>query len=140
MSTATMEETMEDQKTKGSVPASIVWFEVPADNIERAKNFYNALFGWKTTPIPGMPDYWHIDTGGADASPDGAVMKRKQPQQQITNYILVESVEASVAKLMELGGKVSVPKTTVPQMGYFAICQDTEKNTFGIWQHDPGAK
>jgi len=28
----------------------------------------------------------------------------------------------------------------VPQMGYFAVCHDTEANTFGIWQSDPDAK
>jgi len=25
-------------------------------------------------------------------------------------------------------------------MGYFAVCQDTEGNAFGIWQSDPNAK
>jgi predicted enzyme related to lactoylglutathione lyase len=30
-------------------------------------------------------------------------------------------------------------KTAVPQMGYFAVCQDTEGNAFGIWQSDPNA-
>ncbi len=33
-----------------------------------------------------------------------------------------------------------MPKTAVPQMGYFAICQDTENNVFGLWQMDRNAK
>jgi predicted enzyme related to lactoylglutathione lyase len=33
-----------------------------------------------------------------------------------------------------------MPKTAVPQMGYFAICEDTEGNTFGIWESDENAK
>jgi predicted enzyme related to lactoylglutathione lyase len=28
----------------------------------------------------------------------------------------------------------------VPQMGYFAICQDTENNMFGLWETDKNAK
>src|SRR6266853_4025973 len=62
-------------------PASIVWFEIPADNVERAKKFYGALFGWKIEKFPGMTDYWHIDTGGGDDTPDGGLMARKHPQQ-----------------------------------------------------------
>ena len=52
--------------------ASIVWFEIPADNVERAKEFYGELFDWKIERFPGPQDYWHIDTAGADETPDGA--------------------------------------------------------------------
>jgi predicted enzyme related to lactoylglutathione lyase len=45
-----------------------------------------------------------------------------------------------VAKVQKLGGKVSVPKTAVPQMGYFAICQDTENNVFALWERNEKAK
>jgi len=72
--------------------ASIVWFEIPADNLQRAREFYGNLFGWKINPFPGAEDYWHIDTGGADETPDGALKKRKHPQEPITNYISVNSV------------------------------------------------
>src|SRR4029453_6886490 len=49
--------------------ASIVWFEIPADNLQRAREFYGNLFGWKINPFPGAEDYWHIDTAGADETP-----------------------------------------------------------------------
>src|SRR6266581_4269983 len=57
--------------------ANIVWFEIPADNPERATAFYSNLFGWKINPFPGGGEYWHIDTGGADDTPDGALKRRK---------------------------------------------------------------
>ncbi|MBV8141272.1 MAG: VOC family protein [Verrucomicrobia bacterium] len=121
--------------------SSIVWFEIPADDVERAKSFYGALFDWKINDIPGMANYWHIDTGGSDDAPDGGLMKRQQPQQQgITNYIGVASVDESAAKVEKLGGKICTPKTAVPQMGYFAICQDPEKNTFALWEKSNDAK
>jgi predicted enzyme related to lactoylglutathione lyase len=123
-----------------STPASLVWFEIPADKVERARKFYSALFGWKIKKFPGGMDYWHIDTGGSDASPDGGLMARKQPQQAITNYILVASVDKAAAKVEKLGGKVCMSKTAVPQMGYFAICLDTEKNEFALWERNEGAK
>jgi predicted enzyme related to lactoylglutathione lyase len=120
--------------------SSIVWFEIPADNPERAKKFYGALFGWKIEKFPGMADYWHIDTGGGDDTPDGGLMARKSPEQPITNYVAVASVEESAAKVQKLGGKICMSKTAVPQMGYFVVCQDTENNTFALWEMDEGAK
>jgi len=120
-----------------SVPANIIWFEVPADDPQRARKFYAELFGWKSDLMPGAEamQYYHLDTGGPDASPDGGLMKRQNPGQRgITNYISVPSVDEWMAKVQKLGGTVCMPKTPVPDMGFFAICQDTEGNTFGIWE------
>lgn len=131
-------------KTKKTA-ASLVWFEIPADDIDRAKGFYNKLFGWKINPFPGMTapeaqNYQHIDTGGPGASPDGGIMKRMHPEHTITSYISVPSVTTCAAKIEKLGGRICKPKTAVPGMGYFAICQDTENNTFAIWEMNSKAK
>jgi len=123
-----------------SPASSIVWFEIPADNVERAKNFYNALFGWKIEKFPGVADYWHIDTGGADASPDGGLMKRVHAGQPITNYIAVSSVDESATRVEDLGGSICKTKTAVPGMGYFIICQDPENNMFALWEANQTAK
>ena len=127
-------------KSKKKTPASIIWFEIPADKPERAKRFYGKLFGWKIYPLPGMADYWHIDTGGGDDTPDGGLMKRKHPGQPVINYVNVPSVTRAMVKVKKLGGKVPVPRTAVPQMGYFAVCQDTEDNTFALWEINRQAK
>ena len=58
---------------------SIVHFEIPADDIQRAKAFYSNLFGWKIEGWQGM-DYMMIDVYGA---PGGGMMKRMHPDQQI---------------------------------------------------------
>lgn len=116
-------------------PASICWFEIPADDLKRAQKFYGALFGWKFAKLPAaINDYWHIDTGGKDASPDGGMMPRMHPHQPITNYVSVASVSKAAAKVVKLGGTVCKPKTAVPSMGYLAICEDTEHNTFALWE------
>jgi uncharacterized protein len=121
-------------KAKKKPAHGIVWFEIPADNAARAKKFYGKLFGWDINAMPHMADYSHIDTGGADASPDGGLMKRMHPAHTITNYILVPSVTRFMAKVKKLGGEICKPKTAVPGMGYFAICNDTENNAFAIWE------
>ena len=127
-------------KSEKKQGASIVWFEIPADNPERARTFYGNLFGWNINPFPGGGDYWHIDTGGADDTPDGALKRRKHPQEPGVNYVSVDSVDNYADKIAKLGGKICMAKTTVPQMGYFAVCQDTEGNAFGIWESEPNAK
>ncbi|HEV2329577.1 MAG TPA: VOC family protein [Verrucomicrobiae bacterium] len=125
--------------------SSIVWFEIPADDTGRAKKFYASLFGWKIAPFPGMTapeaqNYLHVDTGGANDSPDGGIMSRMHPEQGITSYISVPSVTRYMAKVKKLGGEICKEKTAVPGMGYFAICKDTENNTFAIWEMNKKAK
>jgi hypothetical protein len=127
-------------KTKKKMPASIVWFDVPADDIKRAQKFYSSLFGWKIKPFHGMKDFMEIDTGGPDASPNGGLAERKEAGRSILNFISVDSVDKFTAKIEKLGGKIRAPKMAVPQMGYFAICQDTENNGFGIWESNRNAK
>ena len=123
---------------------TIVHFEIPTDNLGRAKKFYGELFDWKFEKWGGGEmEYEMITTTngkGEKANIGGGMMKRQQPQQAITNYIDVPSVDQYAAKVQKLGGKVIMPKSPVPNMGYFAICLDTENNTFGIWENNTSAK
>ena len=127
-------------KTNENKPSNVVWFNIPADDIKRTQKFYSSLFGWEISPFNSMNDILHIDTGGPDASPDGGITKRQSKDQAIVNYIGVDSVDKYLKKVQELGGKVCMPKTAVPQMGYLAVCQDSENNGFGLWEQDSNAK
>lgn len=118
---------------------SIVHFEIPVDDMERARKFYGELFGWKIEKAPGPMEYWMI-TPKDEKAVRGGLMRREQPQQTITDYFIVPSVDEYVGKVQKLGGQVVVPKMPVPGMGYFAYCLDTEKNAFAIWETNPEAK
>jgi predicted enzyme related to lactoylglutathione lyase len=134
---------------------TIVHFEIPSDDIERAKKFYNSLFGWKIEKLPGTDDskltsaatgqpieYWIITTTDdkGNKAVGGGLMKRQMPEHHITNYISVNSVEEYTSKVEKAGGKVVAPKHAVPGMGYFALCLDTENNVFAIWESNESAK
>ena len=138
---------------------TIVHFEIPADDVDRAKKFYSDLFGWKIEKISGSTDnnngrltsaatgepieYWIITTTDDKenkAAVDGGMMKRQMPEHHITNYIGVDSVDEYSSKVEELGGKLFAPKHAVPGMGYFALCSDTENNVFAIWEANESAK
>jgi predicted enzyme related to lactoylglutathione lyase len=125
---------------------TIVHFEIPADDVERSKKFYSDLFGWKIEIWPGSTvddkEYWMITTTDEKGNKalGGGMMKRQMSQHQNTNFIDVESVDEYSSKVQQLGGKVVVPKMSVPGMGYLAYCLDTENNSFGIWETNESAK
>jgi predicted enzyme related to lactoylglutathione lyase len=134
---------------------TIVHFEIPADDVERSKKFYNDLFGWKIEKWPGTDDskltsaatgqpieYWIVTTTDdkGNKALGGGMMKRQMPQHQVTNYIGVNSVDEYSSKVEKLGGKVIAPKHAVPGMGHFALCLDTENNVFAIWESNESAK
>jgi hypothetical protein len=127
-------------KQKEFTMPTIVHFEIPVDDIERAKKFYSELFGWeiKDTGMPGM-EYFSVMTTGENPV-HGGMMKRQQPQQQISQYIDISSVHEYESKIKELGGTVLMPKSPVPGMGFFAMCMDTEGNVFGIWEENKEAQ
>jgi predicted enzyme related to lactoylglutathione lyase len=121
---------------------TIVHFDIPADDLERAKSFYSKLFGWKfEKPIETM-EYYLIDTEDLEGKkgPGGGLGKRGTAEQKITNFIGVPSVDEYLAKIEKLGGKVLMAKTAVPGMGYLAICMDTENNPFGLWEENEEAR
>jgi uncharacterized protein len=124
---------------------TIVHFEIPADDVQRAKAFYEGLFGWKIEKVP-MPaespmDYWLISTTDAKGEPavGGGMMTRQAPEHTPVNYIDVPSVDEYAVKVEKAGGRVVMPKTAVPGMGYFAVCLDTENNPFALWECDDAA-
>ena len=117
------------------MPHNIVHFEVPADNVERAKKFYQDLFGWKIEPAEGG---YNLITVG-EPGPNGGMKARHAPGEGVTVYISVESVDDYSKKIQSLGGTVVMPKTPVPTMGYFAVFMDTEGNAMALWEENPQA-
>lgn len=138
---------------------TIVHFEIPADQPERAARFYRELFGWDiqrwegtSEEVEGMDyrpenfEYWMVgtvptDDRGMPTRPgvNGGLMPRMMPGQAPVNYISVENVDEFVAKAERLGAKVVMGKSPVPGMGWFAQLTDTEGNIFAIWETDPNA-
>jgi uncharacterized protein len=125
---------------------TVVHFEIPADDPERAGRFYRELFGWEIKHMGGPMDYWLLETVPTDGEGmpirqgvNGGLMRRMMPGQVPVNYIAVENVDDFARKAEGLGARVIVPKMPVPGMGWFAQLTDTEGNIFAIWQHDPAA-
>lgn len=121
--------------------SAIVHFNIPADDVQRAKKFYSALLGWKFDAIPEM-QYNLITTTNLDGTPGvgGGMGKRMEPSQRIMNFFGVPSLDAAIGQVNSLGGKVVSEKMAVPGMGFLVTCMDTEGNPIGLWEENNQAR
>ena len=124
---------------------TIVHFEIPADDPDRATKFYRELFGWEIQKFAGVgaPEYWTVstvpkDAKGMPARPgvNGGLIRRRHPDHPPVNYIAVESVDEYAKKAKRLGATEVMPKTAVKEMGWFVWLKDTEGNVFALWETD----
>ena len=120
------------------------YFEIQADDTNRAASFYKGVFDWKFEQVHGLPvEYWRIETGGAR----GGLLKRPAPPpppESGTNAFVVsievEKFDETAQKIVSLGGQVALPKFAVPGVCWQGYFIDKEGNTFGIFQVDETAK
>jgi predicted enzyme related to lactoylglutathione lyase len=118
----------------------VVHFEIPSDNPEKSADFYKTVFGWQTQKWGDM-DYW-LATTGDNTQPgiNGAIMKKRDPRQPVTNSIGVKDIDAVMKGIEANGGKMVVPKTPIPTVGYYAYFTDPDGNIMGIMSEDKSAK
>ena len=123
---------------------SVVHFEIPADDTARAQKFYSEIFGWKIqkAPMPGV-EYYIVHTVETDeqnmpkaaGAINGGMMKRQAPGETPVIVINVVSLDETLEKIEQAGGKIVVPKMQVGDMGLYARVADTEGNIVGVWQN-----
>jgi predicted enzyme related to lactoylglutathione lyase len=118
------------------MPGTIVHFELPASDADRAAGFWSGLFGWSfgDSGMPGM-DYRMADVG---AGQGGAIYPADDAGSGPIVYFETDDIRRSIARVRELGGEAE-DKAPVPGHGWFSPCRDTEGNRFSLWQPDPGA-
>lgn len=129
--------------------ASIVYFTIQADDIERAAAFYTKTFGWRIEKWggtwDGSDDYWLIDTGTEEQpAMQGTLMKRPGAvdSPMLNGYmcgIESTSIDADLETVVANGGSLVFPKITIPAVGWVAYCRDTEGNFFELRQMDTSA-
>jgi len=117
----------------------VLHFDIPADDPQRAQEFYKQVFDWKFEKWDGPMEYWMATTGNEEPGINGGLSKRMPGQMGMTNTIGVPSVDEYSKKITDKGGQLIVPKMPIPKVGWFAQCMDTEGNMFGIIEMDETA-
>ena len=111
----------------------VVHFEILGADHEALQQYYRDLFGWKITqPSSDMP-YGVVnaeDQGKGIGGGVGGTMPGGSPQ--VTVYVEVDDIQASLDRAGELGGETVVPVTTIPGMVIFAQFKDPEGNIVGL--------
>jgi uncharacterized protein len=111
--------------------ATIVHFELPSADVDRAKGFWTGLFGWTFAGMEGPFEY--LMTQGEE--PVGAIYQADDAGSGPVVYFATDNIDASLAKIRELGGTAE-EKQPIPTIGWFARAKDTEGNSFSLFQGD----
>ena len=124
--------------------SKVVHFEIPADDIPRAKEFYGSIFGWQLQDMDtGGADYTIVMTTPVDQQTqlptepgaiNGGMMKRADDTPSPVITIEVGSIDDALKLIEAEGGSVVRPRTEIPGMGAFAYFKDTEANVVGLWE------
>ncbi|HEY6164140.1 MAG TPA: VOC family protein [Nitrososphaeraceae archaeon] len=104
-------------------------FEIPADDVDGLRNFYSSLFGWNFEKGQ-THGYYMIKNAGIS----GALTQKESPQQVSTQFVSVESLEDYITKAKQLGARVVKGRQEISE-GYYAVLEDPQRNTIGIWQN-----
>ena len=118
-------------------------FNIPADDVGRAKKFYESLLGWKIQKdelLENRSLEWHtVITGGPEKGVmnHGGLFRRYVPG-QIINFIILDDFDRVYTRVGECGGTIVMPKNEINRVGTVAVIQDTEGNVFGLLRRTTG--
>jgi predicted enzyme related to lactoylglutathione lyase len=116
-------------------------FAINAEDLPRARRFYEKVFGWTFKPW-GPPDFFLIETGPpGGAGVPGALQRRRElvPGQRTVGFectIGVDDVDAVAAAVRANGGKIIMEKATIAGVGELIFFQDPDGNVAGAMRYD----
>jgi predicted enzyme related to lactoylglutathione lyase len=130
------------------MPNNLAHFAVHADDLERAQRFYGSVFGWQFQGFGGtdVSSFCKIkNSAGEDPGVIGAMQSRRysvlaHPVLGFECSIEVDDVDAISKAVETSGGKILMPKTAVPGVGWLIKFADTEGNLVCAISFDASAK
>ena len=124
--------------------SKVVHFEIPADDLDRAKNFYGSVFGWELQTMPmNEGEYTSVKTTDVDEQTqlptepgaiNGGMFVRDERLTTPVITIDVDGIDDALKQIEDEGGSTVTPRTAIPGMGAFAYFKDPEGNVVGLWE------
>lgn len=113
------------------IKRNIVHIEIPAEDVEKAGEFYHSLFGWEIQSIPEMNyTMWEAGEGpGGGFSPLDESVKPGD----VLIYVHSEDIEADLKKAESLGASIVRSKSEIPNTGWFGMFKDPTGNTIALY-------
>ncbi|HEX9627019.1 MAG TPA: VOC family protein [Acidiferrobacterales bacterium] len=114
---------------------TVVWFDIPVKNLDRAMAFYRKVMGVELAKMDGAPvpaAFFPFAPGIAS----GTLIEShdRAPSDQGTTVYLNggPDLAAPLSQVEAAGGKVLQPKTAIGEHGYIGYFRDSEGNRVGI--------
>lgn len=122
------------------MPSILRHFALNADDVQRAKSFYETVFGWTFTPY-GPPNFYQIVNAGDGLI--GALQERRElakskPMFGFENTFGVDDIRATLEAVTKAGGRTLMEPYFIEGVGDIAYFEDSEGNVCGIGQYLPG--
>ena len=125
----------------------VVHFEIPADDVDRAKKFYGSTFGWELQTMQmGDGEYTIVQTTAVDEQTqlptepgaiNGGMFQRDERLTSPVITIDVDGIDDVLKQIEDAGGSTVQPRTAIPGMGAFAYFKDPEGNVMGLFETTP---
>lgn len=120
----------------------VAHFDIHTSDIEKSKEFYENVFDWRCNSYRDAEDFYQI------SSPDGNViggLSGRQYNPDVKDIfgfecsITVSDVDETITLVEEAGGRMLMPKTAIPHVGWIAKFLDPDGNLFAAIHYDGGA-
>ncbi len=114
-------------------PGSLCWNELVTRDIEKAREFYGALFGWSFNEFEGSPSKYYIIQNNDGAN--GGLMEMTAEWGDIPPhwavYFSVADVDTTVERVKQAGGRIHQEPFDTP-VGRIAVCADVQGAPFSL--------
>jgi uncharacterized protein len=122
---------------------TLAHFAINADDVTRARAFYEKVFGWKSSAW-GPPGFYMLELG-ASSGLRGSLQQRRElvagkPTIGFECTISVDSIDQVEKAVAKNGGKVVMQRSVISGVGTLMFFEDTEGNVFGAMQYDATVK
>ena len=122
------------------MPATLRHFAINADDVARAKRFYEGVFGWRFDSV-GPPNFFQVTNAGPGLV--GALQERREliPGLRMAGFEAsfgVEDLRATIGAIEAGGGRIVLQPYRIKGVGELIFFEDTEGNLVGAMQYDPG--
>ena len=128
-------------------PGQIAHFSINADDVARARTFYENVFGWKFHAY-GPPGFYMIEMVPATSTPAPSLGSLQGLRELVKGIrmcgfectIAVADIDETIQSIKAEGGKIVMPRCTLPSIGHLCFFEDPEGNQAGAMQYDSSAE
>ena len=112
------------------------WFEIPVNDLAKAKAFYESILELELTESemgPNKMAWFPMEMGAAGST--GTLVKGEGYTPSYDGslvYLHVDKIDPTLEKIISGGGKTLMPRMSIGEHGFIAHFEDTEGNRVAL--------